>query len=366
MTEGLPRVEVIAEAGVNHDGLLDRALALVDVAADAGADTVKFQTFRASALVSRRAPKAEYQERSTGAGSQLAMLSRLELRPEDHHVLVKRCEERGIAFLSSPFDVESARFLTEDLGLTRLKLGSGELTNGPLLLRIARLARSVILSTGMSTLGEVEEALSVLAWGYARADSPPSRRALGESWADPQVRASLRDRVTLLHCTTEYPAPVEEANLRAMDTLRVAFGLPIGFSDHTEGIVIPQAAVARGAVVIEKHFTLDRGLPGPDHAASLEPSELKAMVDGIRRIESALGDGAKVPAPSERKNVAIARKSLVASTAVRVGERWTEDKLTTKRPGGGASPMAIWEVLGTIAERAYDEDEALDAAMVRR
>ena len=355
-----PHVEIIAEAGVNHNGSLDLALRLVDVAADAGADVVKFQTFKADMLASRRAAKAEYQTRTTGAGeSQLDMLRRLELSEGDHRAIIERCASRGIAFLSTPFDHDSLALLVERFDVPRIKLGSGELTNAPLLLDVARRGRPLLLSTGMGTLAEVEAALGVLAFGYLQRMDKPSRAAFTAAYGSADGRAALNKYVTLLHCTTEYPAPFGEVNLRAIDTMQAVFGLPVGFSDHTPGISIAIAAAARGAMVIEKHVTLDRSLKGPDHKASLEPPELGAMVSAIRQVEMALGDGDKRPAPSEMKNIAIARKSLVASCAIARGEQFSADNLTVKRPGSGLSPVEYWELIGVAASRDFDEDEAV-------
>lgn len=351
----------IAEAGVNHNGSLDLALALIDAAAEAGADAVKFQTFVPEALVSRHAPMADYQKANTGVNeAQLAMLQRLALSHADHHVLMQHCWNRHIQFLSSPFDVRSVDFLIRELKLPRLKLGSGELTNAPLLLHCARSHVPLILSTGMSTLPEIETALGVLAFGYAEPETvKPTLAAFRQAFASTHGRTALREKVTLLHCVTEYPCPVDDVNLRAMDTLRETFGLPVGYSDHTTGYTIALAAVARGARVIEKHFTLDRSMPGPDHAASLEPDELHALVDAIRTIERALGNGTKRPAPSELKNIPIARKSLVAAQAIRKGELFTIENLTTKRPATGRSPLDYWELLGKVAERDYAIDEVI-------
>jgi N-acetylneuraminate synthase len=361
MSQREHRVLIIAEAGVNHDGSLDRARALVDAAHQAGADAVKFQSFQADRLVSRHAPKAAYQQSATApAESQLEMLRRLELGEPEHRALIEHCAARGIRFLSSPFDLPSVDLLTGRFGLSLLKIASGQIANAPLLLRAARAGAAVIVSTGMSTLSDIEAALGVLAFGYAGGDRAPSQAAFEQAWAAPASRQLLHDRVTLLHCTTEYPAPFTEVNLRAMDTLRQAFGLPVGFSDHTPGIAIPLAAVARGATVIEKHFTLDRSLPGPDHKASLEPPELAAMVAGIRQVQVALGDGCKVPVPSELGNRAVARQSLVAAVAIKQGEPFTEENLGFKRPGTGISPMRYWQILGTRASRDYARDEAID------
>ena len=352
---------IIAEAGVNHNGDVDRALALVDAAADAGADVVKFQTFRAGDVISRKAPKAEYQVAATGSGeSQLEMVRKLQLDEAAHRALLARARERGIVFLSTPFDLWSVRFLTHQLGLGTIKIGSGEITNAPLLLETARAKPNVILSTGMATLPEVAAALGVLAFGYtAPADAAPGLDAFAAAFASAAGKAALQAKVSLLHCTTEYPAPAEQANLRAMATLEREFGLPIGLSDHSIGIQICIAATALGARILEKHFTLDRGLPGPDHAASLEPGELKALVQVVRMVEAALGDGKKRPMPAEEKNLPIARKSLVAARAIRAGEIFTADNLTAKRPGNGQSPFDYWAVLGTEAQRSYEEDDVL-------
>lgn len=364
MTDCLTTVYVIAEAGVNHNGDLQRAFELIDVAADAGADAVKFQTFKPEALASRHAPQADYQIRNGGSArdnpeSQLAMLQRLALSFADHHALLAHCQKRNIEFLSSPFDPDSARFLTDELALSRLKLGSGEITNGPLLLQLAQAEKPLILSTGMATLDEIREALGVLAFGFIAADTAPSRAAFHTAFAHPQGRALLKERITLLHCTSEYPCPPDQVNLRAMDTLAETFDLPVGYSDHTLGIHVSLAAVARGARVIEKHFTLDRQLPGPDHRASLEPSELKMMVDGIRELSLALGSAEKTPGPAELDNMRVARKSLVAARAIQRGEDFSADNVTIKRPGTGRSPMDYWELLGQRARQNYDADEII-------
>ena len=353
-------VYIIAEAGVNHDGDPGRALALVDAAADAGADAVKFQTFRPEALVTASARQAGYQIRNDGdAGSQLVMLQRLVLRPEDHHALMARCIARGIDFLSSPFDAASADFLIHELRLPCIKLGSGELTNGPLLLQVARADRDLILSTGMATLDEVHEALGTVAFGYLERGEPPSRAVLSDALSQPEAHALLRRRVTLLHCTTEYPCPLEQVNLRAMDTLADRFGLPVGYSDHTLGIAVSVAAAARGARVVEKHFTLDRTLPGPDHVASLEPDELAALVKAVRAVSRALGGPDKTPTEVERQNARVARKSLVAARAIVAGEPFSPANLTVKRPGGGRPPLDFWDLLGQPSPRDYAADEVI-------
>lgn len=350
---------IIAEAGVNHNGSLAIAKKLVEVAAEAGADAVKFQTFKADKLVSRMAPKAEYQTRTTDAcESQHEMIRKLELDEHAHETLIDHCKVCGIEFLSTPFDLESLDLLSGRFDLSCIKVPSGDITNAPLLLKIAQTGKPVILSTGMSTLGEIEDALGVLASGYLN-NREPSIAAFHEAYCSAEGQAILQDKVTLLHCTTEYPAPLEDVNLKVMDTLMNAFDLPIGYSDHTEGITVPIAAVARGAVVIEKHFTIDRTLPGPDHKASLEPTELKQMVSAIRVVEQALGTGRKHPAPSELKNMSIARKSLVAAAAISVGEPFTADNVAVKRPGNGLSPMRYWELLDRKSGRNFSADEAV-------
>lgn len=354
------RTYIIAEAGVNHNGSLEMAKQLVDVAAEAGADAVKFQTFKSKKVVSKFASKAEYQKETTGQEeSQLEMVQKLELDEQAHQELIQYCRERRIEFLSTPFDEDSLVLLVKGLQLSVLKIPSGEITNAPLLLKFAETKCPLILSTGMSTLGEVEQALGVLAFGYINKGEQPSIEAFQEAYMSEEGQKALKQYITLLHCTTEYPAPFEEVNLRVMDTLRQAFGLPVGYSDHTSGIVVPIAAVARGAVVIEKHFTLDRTLPGPDHQASLEPKELREMVQAIRQVEKAMGVSVKVPTFSELKNKEIARKSIVAASNVRAGEIFTSNNITVKRPGTGMSPMRYWEVIGKQASRDYLEDEEI-------
>lgn len=341
------RVLIIAEAGVNHDGDLARALDLVDAAAEAGADVVKFQTFRADRLARADAPKAAYQERTTGAAeSQHAMLKRLELSEDDHAALIDRCAARGIRFLSSPFDGESLALLTGRFGLDTLKLGSGELTNGPLLLAAARSGAKVILSTGMATLDEVRTALGVLAYGIVGRGTPAGLDACHAALCTEEGQGGVMERVTLMHCTTEYPAAVEDTNLAAMGTLRRAFGLPVGYSDHTDGDAVTLAAVALGAVAIEKHMTLDRTLPGPDHRASVEPDAFAAMVRGIRTVEAAIGDGVKRPSGPEIANRAVARKSLYAARDLPAGHVLTEADVAVMRPGTGRAPNELWDLLG--------------------
>lgn len=327
-------VVIIAEAGVNHNGSLDLALKLVDAAKEAGADAVKFQTFRAENLATTSAHKAAYQERTTSSSeTQFEMLKRLELDADAHRKLIEHCRSIGVQFLSSPFDLESIDLL-EKLQVPLYKIPSGEITNLPFLRRIAGKGKPVIVSTGMCTLGEVEEAVQTL-------------------------RDSGATDITLLHCVTEYPAPFAEINLRAMHTMRTAFGLPVGYSDHSPGTEIAIAATALGAVVIEKHFTLDRNLPGPDHAASLEPAELKQMVISIRHVQEALGNGIKVPAKCEIPNVSVARKSLVASRPLSAGHRIEPDDLAVKRPGNGILPRQQQDLVGRTLRSDVKKDELL-------
>jgi N-acetylneuraminate synthase len=354
-----PNTFIIAEAGVNHNGSLDMAIDLIDAAVNAGVDAVKFQTFHADKLVAKHASKADYQKLTTDPQeSQLEMIRKLELGEAEHSHLIAHCQKRGIAFMSTPFDSDSLRLLTDVFGMKIIKVSSGDLTNAPFLLEISRVADEVILSTGMSTLSEIEAALGVLAYGFSMPKGvPPSIAAFEEAYATNECLDLLRQRVSVLHCTTEYPAPPFEVNLRAMDTMAQAFGLRVGYSDHTQGIHIPIAAVARGASIIEKHFTLDRNLAGPDHKASLEPRELEEMVRAIRDIEISLGDGIKRPTKSEWKNRPIARKSLVAAHPIEYSNPMV---LACKRPGDGYSPFRYWEFQGTPANRNYVMDEPID------
>ena len=328
---------VIAEAGVNHNGDIGMAVELVARAAEAGADVVKFQTFDTSQVVARHAPKATYQIARTGeSDSQYDMVRRLELPREAHATLVETCHAHGITFMSTAFDHGSLDLLVK-LGVDRLKVPSGEITNLPLLRDIGRRGLPVILSTGMATLGEVETAIEVL----NRSGTPT-------------------ERVTVLHCTTEYPAPFQDVNLRAMTTLQNALGVAVGYSDHTSGIEVPIAAVALGATVIEKHLTLDRSLPGPDHHASLEPAEFAEMVRSIRHVEAALGDGIKRVVDSEAQNRMVARRSIVAAAPIAAGEPFTSANLATKRPAVGLSPMRWDEIIGRTATRDYAPDEPIE------
>ena len=329
---------IIAEAGVNHNGDMGLARELIAAAAEAGADLVKFQTFIASNIISKHAPKAEYQKGATDpAESQQEMVRKLELNRDQHIELIAECNKQGVSFFSTAFDLDSIGLL-EELGVNDIvKIPSGELTNLPYLRCLTRHGKNVLLSTGMANLGEIEAAISVI-----------------------EQAGTNRDNITVLHCTTEYPTPMKDVNLLAMVNIGKAFGVKVGYSDHTPGIEVPIAAVALGATVIEKHFTLDRNLPGPDHRASLEPDELKAMVQGIRNIEKALGDGIKRPSPSELKNKPIARKSIVASRAIKAGEIFSEENLMAKRPGTGISPMFWDAVVGRSAPRNFNEDELIE------
>ena len=329
---------IIAEAGVNHNGSLELAKRLIDAAADARVDYVKFQTFKAENLVTKSAKQAEYQKKNIGDGNsnQYQMLKNLELSQADHEVLIEYCKQKGVRFFSTAFDLESIDYLTS-LDLPLWKIPSGEITNYPYLRKIALQGKPVVLSTGMCDVTDIKSALDIL------------------------IKFGLtKGQITILHCNTEYPTPFEDVNLRAMLTIKEEFGVKVGYSDHTRGIEVPIAAVALGAKVIEKHFTLDRNLPGPDHQASLEPDELKAMVDSIRNIEKALGDGEKKVTASEGKNIAIARKSIVAACPIRKGEIFSEKNLTVKRPGTGINPMRWEEIVGTIAIRDYNEDELIE------
>ena len=328
---------IIAEAGVNHNGRIETAGQLIEIAAEAGADLVKFQTFSADRLVTGSASKADYQLETTSTSeSQHEMIRKLELSREMHEELIAHCKKCGVGFFSTGFDPQSVDLLAE-LGLDRFKIPSGEITNLPYLRHIGQYGKPVILSTGMARLGEIEAALEVL-----------------------EASGTPRERVTVLHCNTEYPTPMADVNLKAMLAIRDALGVQVGYSDHTLGIEVPIAAVAMGATVIEKHFTLDRNLPGPDHRASLEPDELKAMVQAIRNIELALsGDGLKRPSPSESKNLEIVRKSLVALVPIKAGEPFTEANLGVKRPGSGISPMRWDDFIGRPANRDYQADELI-------
>jgi len=350
-------VKIIAEAGVNHNGDRQMAFDLVKVAAESGADAVKFQTFSAERLAAISAPKARYQQQTTDAlESQLEMLKRLELPESWHSELQDYAGSLGIVFISTAFDTQSLAFL-QTLNLPFYKVPSGEITNGPLLLAFARTGKDLILSTGMSTLGEIEQALAVVAYGYCHDTDPGSLDDIWRFWSTNEARLAIANKITLLHCTSQYPTPMEEVNLKAMDTLASAFQVPVGYSDHTQGLVVSIAAVARGAAVIEKHFTLDRELPGPDHRASLEPGELANMVRQIRDIERALGGGNKHPQLSEWDTRQAARQQLMFAEPVNKGQVITRESLTTARCGRGISPMGLWDLVGSTAARDYKAGE---------
>ena len=337
MKEGLfvNRTLIIAEAGVNHNGSLELAKKLVDTAKSSGADVIKFQTFISKNVISKNAPKADYQKKNHNIEeNQLEMVRKLELSFEDFSKLNDYCKVKEIEFMSTAFDFDSIDFL-DSLEMGTWKIPSGEITNLPYLIKVAKLNKPVILSTGMSTMEDIRSAVEI-------------------------IKENGVSDLTILHCTTEYPTPFEDVNLKAMNTIREEFNVNIGYSDHTKGIEVPIAAVALGATVIEKHFTLDRNMEGPDHKASLEPHELKAMVDSIRHIELALGNGMKQPAESEKKNMPVARKSIMASKDIKAGEIFTEENLTVKRPGDGISPMRWFDVIGKHALRDFEEDELIE------
>mgnify|MGYP003682126345 FL=1 len=327
---------IIAEAGVNHNGSLDIAKKLIDVAYEAGADYVKFQTFKSENLVKKNAKKASYQiDNTKNSHSQFSMLKKLELSEKNHQILIKYCKQKNVKFLSTAFDFDSINFLKDKLDF--YKIPSGEITNLPYLEKVARLGLLVVMSTGMANLKEVKEAFSILL-----------------------KNGMKKENIIVLHCNTEYPTPMEDVNLNAMLTIQNELGVRVGYSDHTLGIEVPIAAVAMGATVIEKHFTLNRDMNGPDHKASLEPDELRLMVNSIRNIESALGDGIKKPSNSEKKNILVARKSIVATKIIRKGDIFTTSNITTKRPGNGISPMEWYNVLGKKSNEDYDIDDTVN------
>lgn len=329
-------VFIIAEAGVNHNGDIELAKQLIDVAVKAGVDAVKFQTFKTEKVVSKNAQKADYQKQTTNsAESQYEMIKKLELDVQAHYELIEYCQQKNIMFLSTPFDHDSVALLN-NLGLKKFKIPSGEITNLPYLRTVGALKKEVILSTGMADLGEIEDAIDILL-----------------------AAGTIKENITILHANTMYPTPMQDVNLRAMQTIGQAFGCPFGYSDHTLGIEVPIAAVAMGASCIEKHFTLDKNMEGPDHKASLEPQELTAMVKAIRNIEQALGSAIKKPSPSEQPNMEIARKSLVATCEIKIGEKLNANNIAVKRPGNGISPMRWDEIIGTVALKDYQEDELI-------
>ena len=356
------RTIVIAEAGVNHNGSRDLALELVQAASDAGADYVKFQMFRAENIVTRSLSRAEYQKKSTkSTDSQYSMLKDLELTDQDFSVISQNCRMRGIKFMSTASDEYSARFLAKEIGVSFLKIGSGELNNTPFLLKVSQLRLPVILSTGMGNLGDIQTALSVLAFGYLHPEKEPAGEGdFVAMLADEEAQSALEKNVVLLQCTSEYPAPPTTANLRAIETLRSAFGLKVGFSDHTRGVHVAVAAVAMGAEIVEKHLTISRGLSGPDHSASLEPDEFRTLVRNIRETEAALGTGRKIPSSTELANRELVSRRLVAARPIAAGSPFTWADFAFKRAERGLAPSNVWSLLGKPALRDYASDDPID------
>tara|TARA_B100001939_G_C16905819_1_gene602248 strand:- start:290 stop:1369 length:1080 start_codon:yes stop_codon:yes gene_type:complete len=356
-------VYVIAEAGVNHNGCRKKAIQLIDVAIQSGADAVKFQTFQADKLVNTNALKADYQLKTTRKNeTQYEMLKRLELSQEFHFELKEHCQRNKIDFLSTAFDHESLDFLVSKLKLKKLKIPSGEITNAPLILSHAQTLSDIIVSTGMATIEEIKDALSVIAYGYISPESKkkPSKKLFQQAFSSEAGQKLLKEKVTILQCTSEYPAPISEVNLTVMKTLNKRFNLNVGFSDHTQGINASLAAAALGASIIEKHFTLDKSLDGPDHSSSLEPIELSSMISSIREIEIALGDGIKKPSKSEQKNIKIIRKSLMAKKDIKLGEEFNSSNLCIKRPQKGITPFKYWDYLDKKSNKNYKAGDCIE------
>ena len=353
---------IIAEAGVNHNGSLDMAFELVNIANEAGADIVKFQSFDAEQLVGINAPLANYQRRNSGHfDTQKEMLGRLQISKTEQKQIANYCDQVGIEFLSSAFDSESLKFISNDIGVKRLKIASGEITNLPFILEHARLGKEIIISTGMANWSEVENALSVLAFGFvAEPNSKPSMDAFMSAYSSKDGKEALERNVTILQCTSEYPAPIDELNLSVMQAMRESFRLKVGFSDHSAGIIAAVIAASLGASVIEKHFTIDKNLPGPDQQASLDPTELSELVTALRIVPKAIGSREKRLQTSEEKNKPIVRRSLVAATSICIGEKFSEENLTTRRPGLGMDPCFYWSVIGSPATRDYSAGEPID------
>ncbi len=352
-------ITIIAEIGVNHNGEEALAYKLIDAAVNAGVDAVKFQTYKSDKLVTKNAKKADYQRRDNSQQSQFEMLENLELSFESFYRIKSYCDDLGVEFISTAFDNESLNFLVQDLNLNVLKISSSDITNAPLLLEYARTGANLILSTGMSSLGEVESALSVLAYGLINSNDKQSRESFYAAYCSHAAQTRLKEKVTLLHCTSDYPALYDDINLSAMRTLREAFGLKCGYSDHSIGSLVPVIASSLGACIIEKHFTLDKSLPGPDHAASIEPDEMKDMVDQIRAVSLILGDGIKSPRGPEIDNRSISRRSLVASSEINKNDMFSNENIILKRPGTGRSPMEYWDILGSISQKHYNEDDLI-------
>lgn len=351
------KVYIIAEAGVNHNGNVKIAKKLIDVAVNAKADAVKFQTFKAENLASKFAVKANYQKKTTSKEeNQLSMLKRLELKNQEYLMLKNYCKKKKIDFITTAFDHDSLEFITKKLKVKILKIPSGEITNGPLILSHALKKKKIILSTGMSTLKEIENALNIISFGFQKKNTLPSIASFKKNKFSQKL---LKKNVTILHCSTEYPLPFSDVNLNAMITIKKKFGIDVGYSDHTKGILVPIIATSMGAKIIEKHFTLNKNMKGPDHKASLDPLELKNMVLNIRIAEMIKGDYEKKAYLSEIKNIEIARKSLVAKKKINPGEKFTKKNLTVKRPATGISPMKYWDFLGKKSKKKYDEDEII-------
>lgn len=356
------KVKIIAEAGVNHNGDIELAKELISAASESGADVIKFQTFTAKEVVSEKAPQAPYQSKNSRIKeTQYEMLKKLELSKDSHFILKKKCDNLGIEFLSTAFDLNSLDFLVNDLDFKTLKIPSGEITNGALILESALSGCDLIISTGMSNLKEIEDALKITAFGYlSKKNENPSKISFKEAFESKKGKEFLKKKVSLLHCTTSYPANFKDLNLNSMDTMREKFNLPVGYSDHSSGIEASIAAVAKGAHIIEKHLTLDKKLQGPDHLASIEPKEFKNLVSSIRNIEISLGDGIKEPKKSELENKTVARKSIFASKDIRKGELISKEMLSIKRPEIGLSPMMVWDLIGSKAKRDFKKDEAFE------
>ena len=352
---------LIAEIGVNHDGELQKALELIDIASEAGANAVKFQTFNSESLSTKYAKKASYQEKdSKKSESQLDMLKKLELSRDDYDVIKERCLEKNIQFMSTAFDSESLKFLVENIKVKTLKVPSGEITNGPFLLEHARTGLDIILSSGMSNLKEVETALAYICFGYLNPKKEVNPQDVNKCYRSKEGKNILKDKVVILHCTSQYPAPLEDINLNALKTLKSEFGIRIGYSDHSLGYLVASSAISLGADVIEKHITLDKNLPGPDHSASLDPVEFKEFVKVIKETEVFLGDGIKRITSSEEETKNVARKSIVANQLIKKGEIFTDENLTIKRPGIGISPMQVWDLYGKESPKDFTKDEIIE------
>lgn len=356
----MKKVFVIAEVGVNHDGDLQKAIDLVSVASESGADAVKFQSFNSSELATYNAPKAEYQKRfEKKDNNQLEMLRKLELSYEDQIKIFQECTKKNIEFMSTAFDQESLSFLIDHLGVKKLKIASGEITNAPFLISHGKSNLEIILSTGMSNIEEIDQALKFLCFGNIKTDDIPKDKKINEVYASDQSQNYLKEKVSLLHCTTQYPAKDENLNLNAINTLKENFNLRVGYSDHSKGILASSNAVSLGAEIIEKHFTLDKNASGPDHSSSLEPDELKDMISNIRRTENFLGDGIKKAIQDEFENLIVARKSIYAKKSIKIGDKFSDENISIKRPGSGLSPIRYWDLLGKVSRNNYLIDEEI-------